>query len=198
MPLWIRWNSHKHSADARQPGCDFAFPDTNFVKALLAMLSALRLVAGSKHAPRAFDSATYWPNHENDHHQPPNFSSPILHTYEYTIVYYSMLWRATTNCAVNKVNKYSRAQTCRLTAFCVKLIYITFLRYRGAADEVAVKICVFVLRIFLVEKCKWFYFIRIVFYIYFKILPVGSILHIAYTLITVCCKAPQTIMELAV
>ena len=41
------------------PGCDFAFPDTNFVKALLAMLSALRLVAGSKHAPRAFGSATW-------------------------------------------------------------------------------------------------------------------------------------------
>ena len=31
-----------------------AFPDTNVVKALLAMLSALRLVAGSKHVPRAF------------------------------------------------------------------------------------------------------------------------------------------------
>ena len=27
--------------------------------ALFAMLSALRLVAGSKHAPRAFDSATW-------------------------------------------------------------------------------------------------------------------------------------------
>ena len=40
-------------------GCDFAFPDTNFVKALLAIISALRLVAGSKHAPRAFDSATW-------------------------------------------------------------------------------------------------------------------------------------------
>ena len=38
---------------------DFAFPDTHFVKALLAMLSALRLVAGSKHAPRAFGSATW-------------------------------------------------------------------------------------------------------------------------------------------
>ena len=36
-----------------------AFPDTNFVKALLAMLSALRLVAGSKHAPRTFGSATW-------------------------------------------------------------------------------------------------------------------------------------------
>ena len=33
------------------PVRDFAFPDTNFVKALLAMLSALRLVAGCKHAP---------------------------------------------------------------------------------------------------------------------------------------------------
>ena len=42
----------------RCPERDFAFPDTNFVKALLAILSALRLVAGSKHAPRAFDSAT--------------------------------------------------------------------------------------------------------------------------------------------
>ena len=39
--------------------CEFAFPDTDFVKTLLAMLSALRLVAGSKHAPRAFDSATW-------------------------------------------------------------------------------------------------------------------------------------------
>ena len=38
---------------------DFDFPDTNVVKALLAMLSALRLVAGSKHAPRAFGSATW-------------------------------------------------------------------------------------------------------------------------------------------
>ena len=35
------------------PGRDFAFPDTNCVKALPAMLSALLLVAGSKHAPRA-------------------------------------------------------------------------------------------------------------------------------------------------
>ena len=41
------------------PGGDFAFPDTNVVKTLLAMLSALRLVAGSKHAPRAFDSPTW-------------------------------------------------------------------------------------------------------------------------------------------
>ena len=40
-------------------GRDFAFPDTNFVKGLLAMLSALRLVAGSKHAPRAVGSATW-------------------------------------------------------------------------------------------------------------------------------------------
>ena len=42
-----------------RPVRDFAFPDTNFVKVLLEMLSALRLVAGSKHAPRAFDSATW-------------------------------------------------------------------------------------------------------------------------------------------
>ena len=41
------------------PDSDFVFPDTNFVKALFAMLSALRLVAGSKHTPRAFDSATW-------------------------------------------------------------------------------------------------------------------------------------------
>ena len=41
------------------PGRDFAFPDTIFVKALLTMLSALQLVAGSKHAPRAFGSATW-------------------------------------------------------------------------------------------------------------------------------------------
>ena len=38
---------------------DFAFPDINVVKTLLAMLSTLRLVAGSKHAPRAFGSATW-------------------------------------------------------------------------------------------------------------------------------------------
>ena len=44
---------------AISPGSDFAFPDTNFVKALLAMLTALRLVAGNKHAPRAFDNATW-------------------------------------------------------------------------------------------------------------------------------------------
>ena len=42
-----------------ESGSDFAFPDKYFVEALLAMLSALRLVAGSKHAPRAFDSATW-------------------------------------------------------------------------------------------------------------------------------------------
>ena len=42
-----------------RPGGDFAFPDINFVKALLAMLSALRLDAGSKHAPHAFGSATW-------------------------------------------------------------------------------------------------------------------------------------------
>ena len=47
--VWVLYN----------PGRDFAFPDTNVVKALLAMLSALRLVAGSKHAPRAFNSATW-------------------------------------------------------------------------------------------------------------------------------------------
>ena len=41
------------------PGSDFAFPDTDVVKALLVILSTLRLVAGSKHAPRAFDSATW-------------------------------------------------------------------------------------------------------------------------------------------
>ena len=41
------------------PICDFAFPNTNFVKALLAMLSALLLVAGSKHATCAFGSATW-------------------------------------------------------------------------------------------------------------------------------------------
>ena len=36
-----------------------------------------------------------------------------------------------------------------------------------------------------------------IFNIYFKILPVGSIVLIPYTLITVCCEAPQTIMDLA-
>ena len=41
------------------PERDFAFQGINVVKALLAMLSALRLVAGSKHAPHAFDSATW-------------------------------------------------------------------------------------------------------------------------------------------
>ena len=44
---------------AARPVRDFAFPDTNFVKALLAMRPALRLVAGSKHARRAFGSATW-------------------------------------------------------------------------------------------------------------------------------------------
>ena len=39
--------------------CCAPFPDTNFVKALFVMLSALRLVAGSKQASHAFDSATY-------------------------------------------------------------------------------------------------------------------------------------------
>ena len=41
------------------PVRDFAFPNTNFVKALLAMLSALRLVAGCKHAPGTFGSTTW-------------------------------------------------------------------------------------------------------------------------------------------
>ena len=41
------------------PGRDFGFPHNKIVKALLAILSALRLVAGSKHAQRAFDSATW-------------------------------------------------------------------------------------------------------------------------------------------
>ena len=35
------------------------------------------------------------------------------------------------------------------------------------------------------------------FFIFLKILLVGSILCIAYTLITVCCEALQTIMDLA-
>ena len=47
------------SGGTRPPVRDFAFPARNFVKALLAMLPALRLVAGSKHAPRAFGSATW-------------------------------------------------------------------------------------------------------------------------------------------
>ena len=38
---------------------------------------------------------------------------------------------------------------------------------------------------------------HVFFYIYLNILPVGSILLIAYTLITVCCEALQTIMDLA-
>ena len=47
------------NATGRLTGSPFAFPDTHFVKAVLAILSALRLVARSKHAPRAFDSATW-------------------------------------------------------------------------------------------------------------------------------------------
>ena len=39
-------------------GSDFAFLERNCVKVLLAKQSALRLVAGCKHASRAFDSAT--------------------------------------------------------------------------------------------------------------------------------------------
>ena len=34
-------------------------------------------------------------------------------------------------------------------------------------------------------------------HVFFLILPVGSILHIANTLITVCGEAPQTIVDLA-
>ena len=57
-----RWFVHapaQYVFSQASPRRDFASPDTNFVKALLAMLSALRLVAGSKHAPRAFGSATW-------------------------------------------------------------------------------------------------------------------------------------------
>ena len=58
-PVILLAGGKVNSARLRRPGRDFAFPDTNVVMALLAMLSALRLVAGSKHAPRAFASA-YW------------------------------------------------------------------------------------------------------------------------------------------
>ena len=32
----------------------------------------------------AYLSVSFWPNHENDRQQPPNFSSHFLHTYTYT------------------------------------------------------------------------------------------------------------------
>ena len=46
-------------ATGSMPGRDFAFQDNIFVKVLLAMLPAWRLVGGSKHAPSEFDSATW-------------------------------------------------------------------------------------------------------------------------------------------
>ena len=62
----------------------------------------------------------------------------------YYIMFKSLSYFARAN-AVSKSYKYSRAQTCRLTAFCIKLTYIAILRYRRTADEVAVEICAFVL-----------------------------------------------------
>ena len=56
---------------------------------------------------------------------------------------------------------------CRLTAFCVKLTYIAILRYRRAADEVAVEICAFVLRIFFVRGMQVILFYNVVYvYVY--------------------------------
>ena len=52
-------------------------------------------------------------------------------------------------------------------AFCVKLTYIAILQYRRAADEVAVEICVFVLRIFFVRGMKVILFYNVV-YIYVR------------------------------
>ena len=54
--------------------------------------------------------------------------------------------------AVSKVYKYPHAQMCRLTVFCVKLIYIMILRYRIAANKVAVKICMIYFNV--VYVCK--------------------------------------------
>ena len=51
---WPRSSDGNWLGMATSPVSYLAFPDT-----MLAMLSALRLVAGSKHAPRAFDSATW-------------------------------------------------------------------------------------------------------------------------------------------
>ena len=65
----------------------------------------------------------------------------IIHYYN--IIYKQLNYFARAN-AVSKVYKYSCAQTCRLMAFCVNLTYIAILRYRRAAEEVAVEICAFV------------------------------------------------------
>ena len=59
------------------PGSDFAFPDTNVVMALLAMLTALRLVAGSKHAPRAFGRAIWQAGSRNTQNQPERAQSEL-------------------------------------------------------------------------------------------------------------------------
>ena len=67
--------------------------------------------------------------------------------------------------AVSKVYKSSRAQTCRLTAFCVNLTYVAILRYRRVADEVAVEICAFVSWIFFVRGMEVILFYNLV-YVY--------------------------------
>ena len=46
-------------------------------KALFAMLSALRLVAGSKHTPHAFDSVTWQAAALSDRNQPARAQSEI-------------------------------------------------------------------------------------------------------------------------
>ena len=50
-------------------------------------------------------------------------------------------------------------------AFCVKLTCIAILRYRRAADEVAVEICAFVLQIFFVRGMQVILFYNVV-YVY--------------------------------
>ena len=65
---------------------------------------------------------------------------------------------------VSKIYKYSHAQTC-LTAFCVALTYTAILRYRRAADEVAVEICASVLGIFFVRGMQLILFYNVV-YVY--------------------------------
>ena len=69
--------------------------------------------------------------------------------------------------AVSNFYKYSRAQTCCLTAFCVKLTYIAIVRYRRAADEVAVEICEFVLKIFFIRGMQVILFYNVV-YVYVR------------------------------
>ena len=62
------------------------------------------------------------------------------------------------------IYKYSHAETCRLTVFCVKLyIFIAILWYRWAAEEVVLDICAFVLRIVFVRGMQEILFYNIVY-----------------------------------